>query len=104
MLFTKTMETPSFCGWGGVFDIQRSAYRIYSQNPNASEEQFRSELGREYFEGRVDTQSIDDLLAIQEISALERTWYQPSPVVSIDRCRALKAAADSFSWGTLSTF
>lgn len=72
--------------------IQRSAYRIYSQNPNASEEQFRSELGREYFEGRANPQSIDDLLTIQEIFAMERTWYQPSPVVSIDRCRALKAA------------
>lgn len=72
--------------------IQRSAYRIYSNNPNASDEQFRSEIGREYFGSGVGEQSIDDLLAIQDIFALERTWYQPSPVVSVDRCRALKDA------------
>ncbi|MCC7335601.1 MAG: hypothetical protein IT422_10905 [Pirellulaceae bacterium] len=72
--------------------IQRSAYRIFSSNPNASNEQFRAEIGREYFDDRVDEQNIDDLLAIQDIFALERTWYQPSPIVCIERCRALKDA------------
>lgn len=72
--------------------VQRSAYRIYSDNPNVSNEQFRSEMGREYFGGRATEQDIDDLLAIQDIFALERTWYQPSPIVSVARCRALKDA------------
>lgn len=72
--------------------IQRSAYRIYSDNPNASNEQFRAEIGREYFDNRVTEQYIDDLLAIQDIFALERTWYQPSPIVSVERCRALNEA------------
>lgn len=66
--------------------IQHSAYRCFSaiQTRVTSSS---AEIGREYFDDRVDEQNIDDLLAIQDIFALERTWYQPSPIVCIERCR-----------------
>lgn len=94
-------HVPLGMGWLGVAQhpyrelpirVQRSAYRIFSNNPETSMPQFRSEIGREYFGIRASDQGIDDLLAIQDIFAVERTWYQPSPIVSIDRCRSLNEA------------
>ncbi|MEO8270761.1 MAG: hypothetical protein ABI557_13645, partial [Aureliella sp.] len=49
--------------------VQRSAYRIYSSNPNVSNEQFRSEIGQEYFGDRFTERNVNDLLAIQNIFA-----------------------------------
>ena len=40
---------------------------------------------------RLTPQVVDDLLELQAIFAMERTWCQPSPVVCPERVRAMKA-------------
>jgi hypothetical protein len=71
--------------------VNRIAYREFSRNPDLPFEQYKTILGREVF-GKADTeQRVDDLLELQAAFATERTWCQPSPVVSPDRVRAMAA-------------
>ena len=48
-------------------------------------------MGREVFGDAATAQCVDDLLDVQAIFAMERTWCQPSPVVCPERMRAMKA-------------
>jgi hypothetical protein len=70
--------------------VNRIAYREFSRDPDLPFEGYRAILGREVF-GEAATESlINDLLEVQAAFATERTWCQPSPVVSPDRVRAMK--------------
>jgi hypothetical protein len=71
--------------------VNRIAYRAFSRNPDMPFEQSKATLGREVFGNTSTPQLVQDLLEIQAIFAMERTWCQPSPVVCPDRVRAMKA-------------
>jgi len=71
--------------------VNRIAYREFSRNPAVTFDQFKERLGREIFGDASTSQNVDDLLELQAIFALERTWCQPSPVVCPERVRAMKA-------------
>jgi hypothetical protein len=73
--------------------VNRIAYREFTRDPDLPFETFRQRLARDVFgnEGHVK-QSVDDLLALQRVFAQERTWCQPSPLVSPQRVRAMKAS------------
>ena len=43
-------------------------------------------LGQEVFGNATTPQLVDDLLELQAAFAMERSWCQPSPVVSPERC------------------
>jgi hypothetical protein len=72
--------------------VQRAAMATYSHDPDTSDAAFRAMLGRNVLGDGATEQAIDDLLLLQAIYATERTWYQPSPVVSVERCAALEKA------------
>ena len=44
--------------------------------------------------GEADPQAVDDVLELQAAFAFERTWCQPSPLVSPERVRAMKDRGD----------
>lgn len=69
--------------------VNRIAYREFTRNPDLKFEQFKETLGREIFGNASTPQSVDDLLELQAVFASERTWCQPSPVVSPERVRAM---------------
>lgn len=69
--------------------VQRIAYRAFAGDPDLSNQAFRCLLGQEILGEAATEDAIDDLLLLQSIFASERTWYQPSPVVSVARCRAM---------------
>ncbi len=71
--------------------VNRIAYREFSRDPDLSFERFRSILGKEVFGISSTEQAVDDLFEIQAAFAAERTWCQPSPLVSPDRVRAMAA-------------
>ena len=71
--------------------VNRIAYREFSRNPDLPFEQFKEQLGRDVFGEAITPQVVGDLLEIQAIFATERTWCQPSPVVCLERVRAMKA-------------
>lgn len=71
--------------------VNRIAYREFSRNPDLSYDHFKERLGKEVFGNAATPQLVDDLLELQAIFALERTWCQPSPVVCPERVRAMKA-------------
>jgi hypothetical protein len=71
--------------------VNRIAYREFSRDPDLPFERYRAILGREVFGEAVTERLVDDLLEVQAAFANERTWCQPSPVVSPDRVRAMKA-------------
>src|SRR4029077_2846962 len=54
-------------------------------------DQYKDILGREVFGASSTPQAVDDLLTLQGVFATERTWCQPSPTVSPERVRAMKA-------------
>jgi hypothetical protein len=64
----------------------------YSHDPDMSDAAFRAMLGKRVLGDAATEQAIDDLLALEAIFASERTWYQPSPVVSIERITSLEQA------------
>jgi hypothetical protein len=74
--------------------VNRIAYREFSRNPDLPMERFREVLGREVFGDASSPQSLNDLLTLQAIFAIERTWCQPSPLVSPERVRAMKERGD----------
>jgi hypothetical protein len=71
--------------------VNRIAYREFTHNPDLTFDQFKQRLGREIFGDAATAQGVEDLLDLQAIFALERTWCQPSPVVCPERVRAMKA-------------
>jgi len=71
--------------------VNRIAYREFSRNPDLKFERFKEKLGREVFGEASTPQGVDDLLELQAIFAMERTWCQPSPLVCPERVRAMKA-------------
>ena len=71
--------------------VNRIAYREFSGNPDLPFEHFKGRLGREIFGDASMPQLVDDLLELQVIFAMERTWCQPSPVVCPERVQAMKA-------------
>jgi hypothetical protein len=71
--------------------VNRIAYREFSRDPGLSFEEYRAILGKDVFGEAATEQAVDDLLEVQAVFATERTWCQPSPVVSPDRVRAMEA-------------
>jgi hypothetical protein len=71
--------------------VNRIAYREFSRNPELPFERYKEILGNEVYGEAATEQAIDDLLELQAVFASERTWCQPSPVVSPDRVRAMAA-------------
>jgi hypothetical protein len=69
--------------------VQRLAYREFSRNPDLSFEAYKVMLGREVFGEASTPEAIDDLLELQAALNTERTWCQPSPLVSPERVRAM---------------
>jgi len=72
--------------------VNRLAYREYTRNPDLSEDDFRTFLGRELFGEAASRQAVEDALALQRLLAEERTWCQPAPLASPERVRAVRAA------------
>jgi hypothetical protein len=72
--------------------INRSAFRLYTQNPDLTEADFQSQLGRKLFGNLANPQAVADALTLQQVFAAERTWAQPAPLLSPQRVVAMKAA------------
>ena len=70
--------------------VNRIAYREFSRDPDLPFERYRAILGKEIFGEAAAEQAVDDLLDLQQVFATERTWCQPSPLVSPDRMRAMQ--------------
>ena len=70
--------------------VNRIAYREFSRNPDLSFEAYKEVLSRDFFGAASTPQAVDDLLELQAIFAAERTWCQPSPLVSPERVRAMR--------------
>jgi hypothetical protein len=69
----------------------RIAYREFSRDPDLPFESFKATLGRELFAEESTSQAVEDLLELQSIFNLDRTWCQPSPPTSPERVRAMQA-------------
>jgi hypothetical protein len=69
--------------------VNRIAYREFSRDPDLPFERYREILGREVFGEAAAEQAVDDLLALLVLFNADRTWCQPSPVVSPERVRAM---------------
>jgi hypothetical protein len=84
--------TPSEPPYGELpMRVNRIAYREFSHKPDLTFERYKEILGRELFGAFSTDQAVDDLLTLQGVFATERTWCQPSPTVSPERVRAMKA-------------
>jgi len=68
--------------------VNRIAYREFAKNPDLAFEQFKRKLAEEIFGQSSAKQSVDDLLEIQRVFSLERTWCQTSPLVTPQRLAA----------------
>jgi hypothetical protein len=69
--------------------VHRIAYREFSRDPDLPFERYREILGREILGESSTPQAVDDLLTLQGVFAMERTWCQPSPLVHPERMRAM---------------
>ena len=74
--------------------VQRSAYREFSRNPDLSFERYKEILGRDLFGATSTPQAVEDVLELQAALNFERTWCQPSPLVSPERVRAMKGRGE----------
>jgi hypothetical protein len=74
--------------------VNRIAYREFSRNPELPFDRYKEVLGREVFGEASSPQAVDDVLTLQAVFATERTWCQPSPLVSPERVRAMKERGD----------
>jgi hypothetical protein len=72
--------------------VNRIAYREYTRNPDLSDADFRSALGRELFGAAATPEAVADALTLQAVFAAGRTWCQPAPPVSPERVAAMTAA------------
>lgn len=71
--------------------VNRIAYREFSGDPDLDFERFKETLKQEVFGSAAAPQLVEDLLELQAVFAMERSWCQPSPVVCPERVRAMKA-------------
>ena len=74
--------------------VNRIAYREFSRDPNSTFDDFKELLRLEVFGPNAEPQTVEDLLTLQSVFATERTWCQPSPLVSPERVRAMKARGE----------
>ena len=74
--------------------VQRVAYREFSRNPDLSFEAYKEILGRDLFGAASTPQAVDDALELQAALNAERTWCQPSPLVSPERIRAMEGRGE----------
>jgi hypothetical protein len=72
--------------------INRIAFRLYTQNPDLTDAEFQSQLGRELFGDLASPEAVADALRLQQVFAADRTWSQPAPLLSPERVAAMKAA------------
>lgn len=72
--------------------VNRIAYREYSRNPDLSDADFRTLLGRELFGKAATAEAVEDVLALQAVFMTERTWCQAAPLASPERVRAMQEA------------
>jgi hypothetical protein len=72
--------------------VNRVAYREYARNPDLSDADFRTALGKDLFGAAATPEAVEDALALQRAFVTGRTWWQAAPVASPDRVRAMKAA------------
>lgn len=69
-----------------LIEVNRLAYRWYSQDPDLSETDFRKNLSAHFFStdqssSRPPAQAIDDLLYLRNLWSLDADWFKPSPLV-----------------------
>src|SRR5690606_20423622 len=74
--------------------VQRVAYREFSRNPALTFEDFKRILGRDLFGAASTPEAVEDALELQAALNFERTWCQPSPLVSPERVRSMKDRGD----------
>lgn len=74
--------------------VTRIAYREFGRDPDLSFDRYRAIPGKEILGEVATRRAIDDLLETQAALATDRTWCQPSPVVSPDRVRAMAAQGE----------
>lgn len=67
--------------------VNRIAYREFTRNPDLPFDEFKRRLGNKVF-GADGAAAVDDLLELQRVLAVERTWRQASPVADPRRVRA----------------
>ncbi|VTR93554.1 Putative lipoprotein yddW OS=Fibrella aestuarina BUZ 2 GN=FAES_5033 PE=4 SV=1: GHL6 [Gemmata massiliana] len=72
--------------------VNRVAYREYARNPDLSDTDFRTTLGKDLFGAAATPEAVEDALALQRVFVTGRTWWQAAPVASPDRVRAMKTA------------
>jgi hypothetical protein len=91
-------QVPLGMGWlpagGPPYDelpvrVNRIAYREFSHDPDLPFDRYKEVLGKAVLGKAATPEAVDDVLAIQAVFATERTWCQPSPLVSPDRVRAM---------------
>ena len=71
--------------------VNRIAYREFSRNPDLPFEDYKEILGREVFGASARPRRPSRTCwTLQAAFATERTWCQPSPLVSPERVRAMK--------------
>ena len=61
--------------------VNRIAFREYTANPERSEEDFKTRLGRELFAEQSSEQNIADVLFLQECWFKEAGWFSPAPLL-----------------------
>jgi hypothetical protein len=92
-------QVPLGMGWLKVGDppydelpmkVNRIAYREFSRDPDSPFDDYKEMLRLEVFGPNAEPQTVEDLLTLQAVFATERTWCQPSPLVSPERVRAMK--------------
>jgi hypothetical protein len=70
--------------------VQRIAYREFSRNTDLPFDEYKAILGRDLFGVDSSQRAVEDALELQSALNFQRTWCQPSPVMSPDRVRAMK--------------
>lgn len=77
--------------------VNRIAYRAYANDPDFSDEAFRTLLGKELFGSSAPAQAMrqatEDALFLQKVFAEGRTWCQGALLASPARVKALRAAS-----------
>lgn len=74
--------------------VRRVAYREFGRNPDLPFERYKEILGRDLFEAASTPQAVDDTLELQAALNFERTWCQPSPLISPERVRAMEGRGE----------
>lgn len=64
--------------------MDRLAYRLFSQSPSLSMDEFRTSVSEHLFEGRATPTTLDDMLFLDETFFLDRTWDSTCAIASPD--------------------